>query len=58
MKSKTSIAMKVMENFKRNNIIVSINSAANLFHIGGIRYSNPKKIVFLNLNGEDNHDIR
>lgn len=50
--------MKVMENFKRNNIIVSINSAANLFHIGGIRYSNPEKTVFLNLNGEDNHDIR
>lgn len=50
MKSKTSIAKKVMENFKRNNIVESINSAANLFHIGGIRYSKPEKIVFLNLN--------
>jgi len=39
IKSKTSIAMKVMENFKRNSIVESINSAANLFQIGGIRYS-------------------
>lgn len=39
MKSKTSIAMKVMENFKRNSIAESINSATNLFQIGGMRYS-------------------
>lgn len=39
IKSKTSIAMKVMENFSKNSIVESINSAANLFQIGGIRYS-------------------
>lgn len=58
MKSKTSIAMKVMENFKRNNIVESINSATNLFHIGGIRYSKPERIIFLNLNRQDNYNIK
>lgn len=39
IKSKTSIAINEIENFRRNNIVESINSAANLFHIGGMRYS-------------------
>lgn len=50
MKSKTSIAIKVMHNFNRNSIVESISSAANLFHIGGIRYSKPKKIISLHFN--------
>lgn len=41
MKSKTSTAINVMDNFKRNSIMESIDSATNRFQIGGIRYSTP-----------------
>ena len=47
MKSKISTAIKVKDSFRTKSNNVSINSATNLFHKGGILYVIPEILTYL-----------